>query len=86
MVTISPPPSSRPGFDPPVRTASVYTVSGTASAGDAHSLARRINPLQLVQCFGTEWLSVTENKMRQSHKTGVNGPKKLFYCTTYSDS
>ena len=31
------------------RSASHQTVSGTASAGDAHSLARRINPLQLVK-------------------------------------
>ena len=32
---------------------------GTASAGGSHSLARRINPLQPVQCFGTEWLGIT---------------------------
>ena len=31
------------------RSVSHQTVSGTASAADAHSLARRINPLQLVK-------------------------------------
>ena len=31
------------------RSFSHQTVSGTASAGDAHSLARRINPQQLVK-------------------------------------
>ena len=31
------------------RSFSHQTVSGTALAGDAHSLARRINPLQLVK-------------------------------------
>ena len=36
------------------RSFSHQTVSGTASAGDAHSLARRINPpiASLVACYG----------------------------------
>ena len=36
------------------RSASHQTVSGTASAGDAHSLARKINPptASSVACYG----------------------------------
>ena len=39
-------PRSRPGFNSRLRhgSASHQTVSGTASAADAHSLARMINP------------------------------------------
>ena len=48
------------------RSASHQTVSGAASAGDAHSLVRRTNPLQLVQYLGTEWLRVTEKEMSTS--------------------
>ena len=36
------------------KSASHQTASGTASAGNSHSLARKINPLQLVYCLGTE--------------------------------
>ena len=48
------------------RSASHQTVSGTASAGDAHSLARRINPLQQVKLLATEWLRVTEKEISTS--------------------
>ena len=45
------------------RSASHQTVSVTVTAGDANSLAHRINPPQLVQYLGTEWLGVTEKEI-----------------------
>ena len=63
------------------RSASHQTVSGTASAGDAHSLVRRINPptASSVPRYGVaQGYRKGDEHLRQSKKMGVTWPCILY--------
>ena len=63
------------------RSASRQTVSGTASAGDAHSLARRTNPptASSVPRYGVaQGYRKGDENLRQSQRMGVTWPCILY--------
>ena len=60
-----------------VRSASHQTVSGTASAGDAHSLVRRINPptaSSVPRCGVAQGYRKGDEHLRQPQHTGATWP------------
>ena len=68
------------------RSASHQTVSGTALAGDAHSLVGRTNPQQLVQYGVAQGYRKGDEHLKLSQKMEVTLPCLVVVCVIWTSS